>query len=383
MRFAVLVLSNFKRHRTRTILTVLSIAVAFVLFGYLAAIRKAFEMGVSVAGADRLVVRHKVSIIQMLPESYEADIERIPGVAQATHATWFGGVYQDERNFFAQIAVDPVEYLELFPEFVLTAEEKAAWMRTRTGVVVGEGLAKRFGFRRGGKVPIRGTIWRPRDGDTWSFDVVGIYKGATQETDTSQMFLRYDYLEENRPFANGYVGWYHMRIRDPNQAAAIAKKVDETFANSPAETKTETEGAFVKAFADQVGNIGAIVTAILSAVFFTILLVAGNTMAQAVRERIGELGVMKAIGFTDQQMLWIVLAESLAIAVVGGALGLWIGWMLVSAGDPTGGALPVFFFPLPDLMLGAAIVVLLGLVTGAMPALQAMKLNPVDALRRE
>jgi putative ABC transport system permease protein len=383
MKFLGLILSNFKRHKTRTILTILSIAVAFILFSYLAAIRKAFEMGVSVAGADRLVVRHKVSIIQLLPSSYEADIERIPGVDQATHATWFGGIYKDERNFFAQIAVDPVEYLAMFPEFVVTPAEKEAWKNTRTGVVVGSSLAKRFGFKVGDKLPIRGTIWRPASGDTWTFDIVGIYTGAKQETDTTQMFLRYDYLEENRPFAKGTVGWYHIRIHDPSKAVDVAKKVDATFANSPAETKTETEGAFMKAFADQVGNIGAIVTAILGAVFFTILLVAGNTMAQAVRERVGELGVMKAIGFTDVQVLGIVLAESLAIAIVGGGIGLALGAVFVSAGDPTGGALPVFFFPPADAIRGIVFVVLLGFVTGAVPALQAMKLSAVDALRRE
>jgi putative ABC transport system permease protein len=383
MKFALLVFSNFKRHKLRTALTVLSVAVAFILFGYLAAIRTAFAMGVDVAGADRLVVRHKVSIIQLLPQSYESDIERIEGVQQATSATWFGGVYQDERNFFAQIAVQPDEYLDMFPEFVVPPDQREAWSKTKTGVVIGRGLANRFNFKIGDKIPLRGTIWRPSNGDTWTFDVVGIYEGAMPETDTSQLFLRYDYLDEARPFAKGMVGWYHMKIDDPDRAAAIAREVDETFANSPAETKTETEGAFMKAFADQVGDIGAIVTAILSAVFFTILLVAGNTMAQAVRERIGELGVLKAIGFTDLQMLALVLAESIIIAIIGGSLGLWIGALAVSAGDPTNGALPVFFLPGRDLVLGAVTVILLGLVTGALPAVQAMRLNAVEALRRE
>jgi putative ABC transport system permease protein len=383
MRFALLILSNFKRHKLRTALTILSIAVAFILFGYLAAVRQAFAMGVDVAGADRLVVRHKVSIIQLLPEMYEASIERIDGVEQATPATWFGGIYQDERNFFAQMAVKPDEYLDMFPEFVVPADQREAWRKTRTGVVIGRGLANRFNLKIGDKLPLKGTIWRPAGGDVWTFDIVGIYDGGQKETDTSQLFLRYDYLDESRPFAKGMVGWYHMKISDADRAAEIAAKVDETFANSPAETKTETEGAFVKAFADQVGNIGAIVTAILTAVFFTILLVAGNTMAQAVRERTGELGVLKAIGFTDVQMLALVLVESIVIAGVGGALGLWLGWMAVSAGDPTKGALPVFFLPSSDLLLGAIFVLALGLVTGALPALQAMRLNAVDALRRE
>ena len=383
MKFALLILSNFKRHKTRTILTVLSIIVAFVLFGYLAAIRKAFEMGVDVAGADRLIVRHKVSIIQLLPASYEPQIEKIDGVAAVTHATWFGGVYRDERMPFPRIAVNPNEYLDMYPEFLVPAGQKEAWQRTRTGVIAGRKLAERYEWKIGDKIPIRGNIWRPADGDSWTFDLVGIYDGAHEETDVSQMFLRYDYLDESRRWGKGHVGWYHIRVGDPGRSGEIAQKVDELFANSPAETKTETEGAFMKAWADQVGNIGAIVTAILTAVFFTILLVAGNTMAQAVRERISDLGVLKAIGFTDAQVLSFVIVESLLIAILGGAIGLGLGALLVAGGDPTGGALPVFIFPPEDRLIGAVFVILLGLITGALPALQAMRLNPVDALRRE
>jgi putative ABC transport system permease protein len=384
MKFLPLLFSNFKRHRLRTTLTILSILIAFVLFGYLAAIRKAFEMGVSVAGQDRLIVRHKVSLIQMLPGSYEAQIERQPGIVDATHATWFGGIYQDPKNFFAQMAVKPEEFLAMYPEYKLPPEQKEAWLRTRTGAIVGRTTADRFGFKLGQKIPLQATIWQPKTGGmTWTFDLVGIYEGS-KETDTSGFFFRHDYLEESKgDVGRGAVGWFYIRIKDPNQAAASARNVDALFENSPAETKTETEGAFVKAFADQVGNIGAIIRAILSAVFFTILLVVGNTMAQAVRERVGELGVMKAIGFSDGQVLGLILAESLLIAVIGGALGLTLGWLAVQGGDPTNGALPIFFFPPRDLVIGGIIVVVLGIITGLLPALQAMRLNTVDALRRE
>lgn len=384
MKFLAIVLSNFKRHKLRTALTILSIAVAFILFSYLAAIRKAFQMGVDVAGADRLVVRHKVSIIQLLPISYEQQIEQIAGVADATPSTWFGGVYKDPKNFFPRYPVKPEEYLRMFPEFVLRPAEREAFLRTRTGAVVGRGTADRFGWKVGDRIPIQASIWRSKtDGNLWTFDLVGIYDGAQKETDTTQFLFRYDYFDENRTFGHGMVGWYHVRVKDPRQSAAIAKAIDEHFANSPTETKTETEGAFVKAFADQMGNIGAIVRAILSAVFFTILLVAGNTMAQAVRERVSELGVMKAIGFTDSQVLMLVLAESCLIALTGGCIGLALGWLATSAGDPTKGALPNFFFPPTDLLTGIALVILLGIVTGALPAIQAMRLNPVEALRRE
>ncbi|HEX6178588.1 MAG TPA: FtsX-like permease family protein, partial [Thermoanaerobaculia bacterium] len=220
-------------------------------------------------------------------------------------------------------------------------------------------------------------------GNTWTFDLVGIYDGAHQETDASGFFFQSKYLQENNVFGAGQVGWYMIRVADPAQAEQVAKRIDARFANSPAETKTETEGAFIKGFAEQMGNIGAIVRAILTAVFFTILLVAGNTMAQSVRERITELGVMKAIGFTDTQLLMFVLFESMLIAIVGGAIGLFLASLAISAGDPTNGALPIFFFPPEDLVMGIVFIVGLGFVTGLIPAIQAMRLNTVDALRRE
>ena len=382
MKFLPIVLANFRRHRLRTLLTILSILVAFLLFGYLSAITKAFSMGIDIAGADRLVVRHKVSIIQLLPESYERDIEQIEGVSEATPFTWFGGVYQDPKNFFAQIATDPEEVWELYPEYVIDEEELERFRATRTGAVIGRQTAERYGFEVGDQIPIQATIWQPRDGSqTWVFDVVGIYEAAEKGADDSQMFFRLDYLEENSR-TGGRVGWYGMKVEDPDRAVEIASKVDETFANSPAETKTETEGAFVQAFADQMGNISAIVKAILAAVFFTILLVAGNTMAQAVRERTQELGVLKAIGFTDGSILGLVLVESIVIAIAGGSIGLALAWVIIAQGDPTGGALPLFYFPVEDLVLGAVLVVVLGVVAGLLPAIQAMRLNTVDALRR-
>jgi putative ABC transport system permease protein len=378
-----LVAAGFKRHRLRLLLTGLSILVAFVLFSYLVAIRKAFEMGVDVAGRDRLVVRHKVSIIQMLPADYEADMERIAGVSDATPASWFGGIYQDPKNFFGQFPVKPEEYLRMYPEFVLPEEQKQAWLRTRTGAVAGRATAEKFGWKVGDRIPLQATIWRPKTGgNTWEFELVGIYDGKEKETDTTQFLFREDYFQENRTFGEGLIGWYIVRIADPERAAQVAAAIDATFVNSPAETKTETEGAFAQSFANQMGNIGAIVTAILSAVFFTILLVAGNTMAQAVRERTGEIGVLKALGFGNGQVLAMVLGESLLMTAVAGGVGLGLGWLLVSQGDPTGGFLPIFFFPPEDLALGAALVVLLGLAAGALPALGAMRLRTVDALRR-
>jgi putative ABC transport system permease protein len=385
MKLLRLVFPNFKRHKLRTLLTILSIIVAFILFAYLGAIRNAFSFGVSVAGADRLIVRHKVSLIQLLPQSYETEIERIDGVSDATHATWFGAIYKDPKNFFGQMPVKPEEFMRMYPEFKLPKEQMDAWLKTRTGAIVGRTTANRFGWKVGDKIPLMATYWRSKekgDGRLWTFDLVGIYDGSP-ETDTSNFFFRHDYFDEMRRGGHGQVGWYYIRVKDPRNAEAVAKAIDAHFENSPAETKTETEKAFVKGFAEQAGNIGAIVMAILTAVFFTILLVAGNTMAQAVRERMSELGVLKAIGFTDGQVLTLVLTEALLISVIGGAIGLVLGNLAVKGGDPTGGALPVFIVPVRDQILGVICVVLLGVVSGLLPALQAMKLNAVEALRRE
>lgn len=383
MKYVGLIWSNLKRKKLRTLLTVLSVVVAFVLFGALAALRMAFSQGVEVAGLDRLIVRHKVSIIQLLPESYETRMERLDGVEDATYATWFGGTYQDPKNFFAKLPVEPDEFLEMFPEYVLTDEEREAWRTTRTGAVVGRTLAERFGWEIGDRIPIEPDIWRLKGSEgAWEFDLVGIYDAGDKAADTTQMFFRHDYFHESRRFGEGEIGWYYVKIGDPDRAAEIAAAVDREFANSPAETKTEPEGAFMQGFANQAGNIGAILTAILSAVFFTILLVAGNTMAQAVRERTEELGVLKALGFTHRGVSLLVLGESLLIALLGGLLGLGIAYLGISRGDPTNGMLPFFSFPVRDRLIGVGLAVLLGLVAGILPAWQANRLRIAEAMRR-
>ncbi len=383
MKFVHLIWSNLKRKKLRTGLTVLSVLVAFVLFGLLASIKQALSGGISLEGANRLVVRQKVSIINLLPESYKARMERIPGVELAVHQTWFGGIYQDPKNVFMQTPVVPEEFLDMHPEFVLPPEQKKAWLMTRTGAIVGRKTAERFHWKIGDKIPIQTTIWTKTDGSrTWDFDIVGIYSGRDKNTDTTPLFFRYDYFEEARVGGKGQVGWYTIRVKDPSQAAAIAKLVDQEFENSPYETKTEPEGAFVQGWAKQVGNIALITASILGAVFFTILLVAGNTMSQAVRERTGELGVLKAIGFTNNQVLALVLAESCLVAVLGGALGLGLAWLIASGGDPTGGMLPQFFFPHRDVWVGLGLSLALGLGTGIFPAVSAMRLRVADALRK-
>jgi putative ABC transport system permease protein len=358
--------------------------VAFLLFGFLSAIQQALVGGVALAGADRLVVREKVSIINFLPISYEARIERIPGVDFATHQTWFGGIYQDPKNFFMQNPVEPEKFLKIHPEIILPPDQMKAWLATRTGAIVGRRTAERFGWKIGDKVPLQSTIWTINGSRTWTFDIVGIYDGKDKGTDTTWMLFRYDYFDEARQqWGKGQVGWYTIRIKDPSQAAEVAKRVDAEFQNSPAETKTEPEGAFIQGWAAQLGNIVLIVSSILGMVFFTILLVTGNTMAQAVRERTGELGVLKAIGFTNAQVLALVLAESCLLTVIGGVIGLGLARVITPAiAQPLAGLLPLFFLPTHDLFIGLGLSVALGFVTGIFPALQAMRLRVADALRR-
>lgn len=384
MKFVSLIIANLFRKKLRTALTFLSILIAFVLFGYLVAIREAFSAGVSFAGADRLFVRNKVSLIESMPISYKDRIQRIAGVRTVAHASWFGGYYKEAKNMFAQIPVDPKDYLDVYPEIVLSEKDKQAWMNTRTGAILGRKSAEKYGFKVGDRIPITPTIWEKPNHDmsAWVFDIVGIFDGATRATDTTALLFRYDFFDETRAFRKGQIGWYIVRVANPDQAEHIASAIDREFANSSTETKAEPEKAFMQGFAKQVGDIGKIMIAILSAVFFTILLVAGNTMAQAVRERREELGVLKALGFTNLQVLVLVLVESCLLAGVAGFIGLSLAKFFVSLGDPTHGALPLFYFPNVDVAVGASIVIGLGILAGIGPAIQAMRLNVADALRR-
>jgi putative ABC transport system permease protein len=383
MKFLYLISCNLKRKKLRTSLTLLSVFVAFLLYGLLCTTKEAFTAGVSMAGADRLVVRHKVSLIMTLPVNYGARMERVAGVASAAHFTWFNGIYQNEsKNFFGSFPVNPEPFLAMFPEYLLPEAQQQAWLKTRTGAIIGRSLADRFKWKIGDRVPLTSPIW-PRKGDgAWEFEIVGIYEGAKKGTDTSGFYFRYDYFDEGRARGEGEVGWYSVRVKDPARAAEVARAIDDEFANSAFETKAEPEGAFMQGFAQQIGDIGTIMIAILSAVFFTILLVAGNTMAQAVRERTEEIGVLKAMGFTNELVLALVLAESCLIAAVGGLAGLGAAWLVTAGGSPVPNMLPVFYLPHRDLVMGAALVFVLGVVTGILPALQAMRLQIAVALRR-
>ena len=383
MKYVPLVWRNLWRRKVRTVFTMACIIIAFFLFGVLMTIRAAFSIGVQLAGTDRLVLIDKISLIVPLPVSYGPRIAAVPGVESVTHNSWFGGIYQDPKNFFAQIALEPEPYFRMYPEYRVPADQMKAWLADRQGAVAGRDLVKRFGWKIGDHIPIQATIWQPKSGsgNTWEFNLDGIYEDANG-VNNSNFFFRYDYLDENRTNGAGLVGWYIVKIADPANAVTMANKFDDMFANSSAETKTTTEKGFADSFAKQIGDIGAIMVAILSAVLFTILLVVANTMMQAVRERTSELAVLKTLGFSNATMLVLVLVESLFIALLGGAIGLSAAWLLVQAGDPTGGLLPAFTLPSGDLLTGLWLMLALGLVAGALPAIQAMRLRITDALRR-
>ncbi|MEM9056776.1 MAG: FtsX-like permease family protein [Pseudomonadota bacterium] len=384
MKFLPLVWHNLMRRRVRAIVTVASVMIAFLLFTYLTAIRSGLIGGVDVAGVDRLVMVDRVSLINPLPLAYANRIAATPGVTAVTHATWFGGYYQDPRNFFAQFPVEPASYMAMYPEIVLTDTERDAWLADRGGAVIGRALADRFGWQVGDRVPVITPIWRRKDGEeAWDFTIRGIFEAGKEGFDTTNMLFHYDYLNEGRAFGEGLVGWYIVRIDDPGQVTAMSETLDALFANSSSETKTSSEATFLQGFADQVGDIGAIFTAIVAVVFITLLLISGNTMAQSVRERTSDLAVMATLGFSRQRLASLVVFEALLIAVLGGGLGLGLGWLAVNAGgDPTNGLLPAFVVAPSFMLLGAGLVVLLGLLSGALPAWQAMRLRDVDALRR-
>ena len=381
MKFLPLLWKNLWRKKFRTIVTLLSVFIAFVLFGMLMTIRTAFTFGVDIAGIDRLVLIHKVSLIMQLPVSYLPRLQNTPGVEVATHNTWFGGVYQDPSNFFAQIAVEPEPYMKIYPEYKLPPDQMKAWLDDRQGAIVGVDVAKRFGWKLGDRIPIGATIWQPvGGGQTWEFNIRGIYDGE-QGVDKTQFFFRYDYLEENRAGGKGLVGWYIVKIADASQSHAMGAKFDAMFENSDAETKTTTEKGFVEGFANQMGNIGAIMIWISAAVLFMMLLIAASTMVQSVRERTSEVAVLKTLGFSNGTILSLVLGESVFICLLGGGLGLLLAWVIVQQGDPTG-QLPIFILQPQAIVAGVALILFMGIMAGLIPALSAMQLKITDGLRR-
>ena len=384
MYYLQFLLSNLGRKKMRTTLTLLSIVIAFLLFGLLRSLAAAFEQGAEIAGEDRLVSINKISLIQPLPEAYLPKVQALAGVDKATSANWFGGYYQDAKNQFPQFPIIAEDYFEIYKEMIsLPDEQMQAWKKNRIGVVIGKALVERFQWKIGDRIPLIGLFPREDGNTTWEFVIEGIYEAKSKSADTSAMLMHYDYFDEARQYGKGELGWLIIRVQDPKQSAQVAAAVDAMFANSPFETKTSSEKDFAKSFAKQFGDIGLITTLILGAVFFTMLLVAGNTMAQSFRERIPELAILKTLGFSDVAVMLMVLSEAIVIALIGGLIGLFLAKFFISgAASSLAATLPGLNLSSSMMLFGVALMLLFGLLTGIIPALQGLRLNIVAALRR-
>jgi putative ABC transport system permease protein len=381
MKFSRLIFANLFRKKIRLALTLGSFAVALFLFAFLGVVKGAFNRGMDVAGADRLVVINRTSIINPIPLSYRDKILRIPGVTYVTHNNWFGGVYQDEKNFFPQFVIDPENQRQVYPELIVPEDQWNAFVKDRQGAIAGAETAKRFHWKVGDRIPIKTTLY---GGGSWDFNLVGIYHGARPQDDETQFWFQWDYFEEKVPDrAKGQTGWYVLRVKSIDDSVRVAKTIDDEFANSPYETRTQTESAFQASWAKQTGNIGFLILAIGTVVFLTLLLVTGNTMAISVRERTGELAVLKAIGFSDLAVLFFVLGESLVIALVGGALGLGLAIFAIPIlSKAMNGLLPRLLLEPSVLLMGFVTAILVGIISGLLPGIGAMRMRVVTALRR-
>jgi putative ABC transport system permease protein len=381
MKFARIIFANLARKKVRLLLTIGSFAVALFLFAFLYVVNDAFQRGADVAGADRLVIINRTSIINPIPLAHRDKILRIPGVKVITHNNWFGAIYKDEKNFFPQFVIDPENQRQVFPELIVPDDQWNAFVKDRQGAIVGARTAERFGWKIGDRVPLMSTIW---GGGNWEFNVAGIYHGKRPQDDETQFWLQWDYFQEHVPDRiKGQVGWYVLRLDSPDDAVRVSKAIDAEFANSPFETKTETESAFAANWVKQFGNIKFLIITIGTVVFLTLLLVTGNTMAISVRERTPELAVFKAIGYSDRTVLFFVLAESLIIALVGGTIGLLLSMVAVPAlAKGLNGLLPPLVLAPSTLVLGLILAILVGLVSGMLPGLTAMHMRVVNALRR-
>lgn len=378
MKFLSLIVRNLFHSRRRTLLTIGSITVALFLFATLRSVITAFEASVKVADAARLVTRSAIAIVFPLPMSYRERIAQVDGVEMVTWGNWFGGQYQDPKNFFAQFAVDKDNYFTMYPELVVPPEQMQAFQSERTACILGDQLAKKYGWKVGDTIPLIGTIYP----GTWNFTVRGIYTPSKPDVDANTMYFRFDYLNE-KTGGSMPAGFYVSKLRSAGLAARVSETVDAKFANSPNETRTETEAAFQMGFISMLGNISFLVAAIGSAVIFAILLVTFNTMMMAARERTSEIAVMKTLGFTDGLILYIVIGESILISLVGGLIGTLGAWAFFNFVPFNGGGFVANLRVLPiTMLLGFGLSLFMGVLSGLVPAWQASRLRIVEAFRQ-
>jgi putative ABC transport system permease protein len=382
MKYLSLVWAQLFRSKTRTLLTLLSVVTAFLLFGMLDSVRVAFNSGGSVDGANRLVTTSRLSITQSLPVRLQEQIRTVPGVKDVTYAMWFGGIYQDPKNFFPSFSVAP-NYFDVYSNLQLPPEQLKAFQATQAGAVVGETLAKEFGWKIGDTIPLQATIFPRQGSNDWPVTLVGIFRSkdrAAASGEERQLVMNWKYFDESNDYIKGQVSWYTVTLDNPAHASRVAQAIDALSMNSDRETKSQTESAFQQSFAKQFADIGLIVTSIMGAVFFTLLLLTGNTMAQAVRERIPELAILKTLGFKDGLVLVLVLVESVLLVGLGGLIGMGLARVLLPGlASKAQGMLPATI-PLQTWIVGLVLIVLIGLVVGVLPALRAKRLKIVDAL---
>ena len=381
MKFFWLVIKSARRSKRRTILTVLSVAIAVFLFASLRAVLDGFSAAVEASSSTRIVTQRSTSLFFSMPISHAEAIRNTPGVQDVTWASWFGGVYKDSRNFFAQYAIEPESYLRIYPEIVLTPEDRKAFLDDRTGCIVGDGLARSYGFKVGDKITLQVGI--PTYGTSdFDFTVRGIYRSGGAAVDNQSMMFHWKYADE-RSTQKGLAGWYIAQISNPDQAAQVAGAIDRKFASSPFETKTDTERAFQNTFVSMVGNINLLLGSIALAVVITTLFVAGNTMAMSVRERTTEIAVMRTLGFQSATIFLLVAGEGLLMALAGGLVGAILARLLVNPGFfPAGGFIPEITVSNTNVAAGVGLSAVIGIVAGLIPATMASRLKIVDALRR-
>lgn len=379
-----LVLNGVFRKWWRTLLLLAAIFVAFLIYSVLGSFQKALTAGIDVAAANRLVTINKINFTQPIPYPYFEKVKGLEHVTGVAHANWVGCYFQNPRNQFACFAVSPQEYLDVYPDVIVDPAERAAWLADKGGLLVGESLAGRFKWKVGDVVPLKSNIFTRKDGEEfWKFTIRGIFKGEDQFTDTTYAIFPYENFREGSAFGGESLGWLIVTTDSPDNNQAVIEAIDSQFANSPAETETNTEAAFGRAFLAQVGDIGFVIVLVTTAAFVTILMVVGNSMIMAIRERTKEFAVMKTLGFAGPRIFRMVLLESLALSLIGGVLGMLAGMGLVAMLAPSlRGFLPSFALTWDVAALGLAIMIVLGLVTGGLPALNAMRVNIVNALQR-
>lgn len=383
MKDLYLILKNLTRKPLRLFLTVFATFIAFMIFGTLTAFQQAFDSGVDLAADDRLIVLNKINFTQSLPVSYANRVRAVEDVDALTHLNWFGGYYQEPRDQFAMFAVDAENFMGVYDELVMSDDERAAWLANRQGLIAGKAIAARFGWKKGDRIPVNSNIFSQRDGSTsWEFDVESVYEGADPQTDTNSVYFHYEYFNETQSFGGDFIGFMSVRTSDPSRNEAVIKAIDDMFANSPAETETVPEKVFNKAFIEQIGNLSLILTSVVLAAFFVILVIVGNSMILSIRERTAEIGVMKTLGFSSVRIFRMVLAESLLLALLGGLLGVLASGSLVALVNSA----PI---QLPTLVLSGSVwsqallfMIGLGFITGIVPAMNALRLNIITALSR-